>query len=291
MAITKNVSNKPVQPSASSGSIYLPGDNDFIVPSLPKKQANILIYGDTKTWKSSFCTRYAPDPIAFVNFDGRANHVVYEAIQEGRDIKYLKIDPLIVFPKDKPEDVKIKALEIVEKVERNFEWAAEESRKGNIRTICFDTGTEYSEIIRLSFDGQLTQSKDGAFGKDKDYVNGRWWKLFRLARNSNAHFIITARTKELWRKNDQGKQEASGIHIYRCPPVVAEGVDFIAQVRLKTSLTGRIKPEFELEIMAGVNVKELCNVYDKSDWDEYGGPFTFTCWKQFEKTSDISDWI
>lgn len=284
------------KPSSSSGSQpttinRVVGENDFIKLQQPKKQANILVYGDTKTWKTSFCTRYAPDPAALINFDNRADHAVYDALQDGREIHFLKIDPLVVHIKEDPQEVKAKALALVEKVEYNFEYAVEESKKGNIRTICMDTGTEYSEICRLSFDGFLTQTKEGAFGKDKDYVNGRWWKLFRLARSGQAHFIITARSKEIWIKNEKGQQEATGRHIYRCPPVVAEGVDFTCQVRLKSGPTGRPRPEFELEIINGVNPKELCKVYDEKDWQDYGGPFSFCCWKQFEKTSGIEDWL
>lgn len=256
--------------------------DDFVTLDQPKRQANILIFGDGGTGKTSFVTRYAPPPIAVINFDGRDQHAVYEALQLGREIHRCSID---FTPKHRmsPDQVKSLALESVDKVERNFERAV---FSGKYRTILLDTGTEYSEILKLSFDGVQEQTKEGAYGKDKDYVNRRWWKLFNLARQGNAHLVVTARASEIWINN-----QPTGRFKMRGAAVINDAVDWAGWISHKKGPKGRSKKEIQLEITkAGINLAELGAVYDKSDWDEYGGPFVYACYQQFIATSDLEDW-
>lgn len=277
--------------SSSSSSIvkpYIPSDNhnDFEILSAPKKQANMLIFGDAGTGKTSFCTRYAPDPIAIINVDKRDQPAVFDALQAGRKILRTQIEFKLRIGMTS-DQVKLEAQSCIDKAVKNFEYAVEQSKKGNIRTILLDTATEYSEICKYAFDGIRGKSKDGAFGKDKDFVNQEWWRLFNLAREGNAHFIVTSRGKEIWRN-----QEPTGKFTFRCPEVVNDAADWSGQIRIKKiGAAGKKSNEFELEITkAGINISQLGQIYDKSDWEDMGGPFVCACYYQFENTSDVEDW-
>jgi len=271
--------------SSHNGTI---SDSDFVTITRPTRQSNILIYGDEGTGKTSFCVRYAPTPIVVINFDGRADEVVYEAVQSGRDVRIanLKISHKFL----SPENMKREASSVVERTVRNFEIAIEESRRGNVRTILIDTATEYSEILKLAFDGVLEQTKEGSYGRDKDYINRQWWRMFNLARETrSAHLIVTARAKEIWKKNSDGKQEATGRFKPACPNAVKAAVDWAAQIRLQT-VFGMPKPKFEIEITkAGTNIEELCEIYTEEQWDKLGGPFVYGCVLNY-KDSIPDDW-
>lgn len=279
----------PREVTKPTGSGVLAG-SDFTILQSPKKQANILIYGDSGTGKTSFVTRYCPDPIALLAYDRRYAHAVTKATSIGRRVYVCPID----FPAKKMDakTAQARAIEAMDKTMRNVELACEQSLKGNVRTICIDTATEYSAILKLSFDGVFHQTKEGAYGKDKDYVNRKWWDLFTMARDSKAHFVVMARAKEIWIKNPAtGQQEATGRFTYRCPGVVNDAVDWAGNIRLKQGLKGRQTKEFELEITkAGANIAELCNVYTAKDWEPFGGPFTYASYMQFIETSELEDW-
>lgn len=282
-------SDAPREVAKPTGTGVLAG-SDFTVMQSPKRQANILIYGMGGSAKTSFVTRYCPDPIALLAYDRRYEHAVAAATALGRHVYPCAID----FPAKKMDAkmTQAKAIEAMDKTVRNFEWACEQSLRGNIRTISIDTGTEYSGILKLSFDGVFHQTKEGAYGKDKDYVNRKWWDLFTMARDSKAHFVVTARAKEIWVKNPAtGQQEATGRYTYRCPGVINDAVDWAGHIRLKEGLKGRLTKEFQLEITkAGANIAELCNVYTAKDWEPFGGPFTYASYMQFIETSELEDW-
>jgi hypothetical protein len=267
--------------------------SDFITLTTPKRQAIALIFGDSKTGKTSFATRFMPDPIALINFDRRARAAVLKAQEEfGKKVPFLSCDLPARVRRMAPNEARLAALDIVDKVVRNIEWAAEESLRGNVRTICLDTGTEFSEILKLSFDGVIGQTKEGAYGRDKDYVNRQWWNIFNIVRDSNAHLLITARAAEIWIKNpNTGQQEATGRFKYKGPSVVADGVDWAGNIRLRKGLKGRLKKEFELEITsAGENLEELGKVYTEKDWEDLGGPFVYSCLMQYLGSS-MEDWM
>src|ERR1700688_886167 len=68
------------------------GGSDFTILSAPKRQCVALIMGEPKTGKTTFVTDYCPGPVAFINYDGRAEHAIKRALDNGRRIYYLKID-------------------------------------------------------------------------------------------------------------------------------------------------------------------------------------------------------
>lgn len=278
-----------------SSSSSLSGTSDFTILTTRKRQAIMLIYGDSKTGKTTFCTRYMPDPTAIINLDRRAEAAVLKAQEEyDKHIHFLKCGMPPSILRRSPNEIQLAALDLSDKIIRNFEWAAEQSLKGNIRSIFIDTATELTDIWKLCYDGTLAQTKEGSYGRDKDYVNRQWRNLFEIARDSNAHFIITARASEIWVsvvKSGKKVQEATGNFKPKCPSTVLDGVDWAGNIRLKKGAKGRLRKEFELEITsAGENIEELGKVYTAEDWEDLGGPFVFSCLMQYPG-SVPQDWI
>lgn len=285
MAIQKDAKPRP----ASTAAILSPGASDFTILSAPKKQANLYISGEGGQGKTSFVTRYAPDPIACINVDRRDQQAIYEALQMGRRILRTEVDFRMRLGMT-TDDLKLTARACLDRTIANMEWAIEESLKGNIRSIFIDTGTELSEIMKIAFDGTRDKTKEGAFGKDTDYVNQEWWRLFNLARQGQAHFIVATRSKEIWKDNGKGFQVATGKHTYRAPHVIHDASDWGGLIRLKKGLGGQTKKKWELEIIkAGVNISQLGAVYDEEEWGDMG-PFAYACYQQYINTSNPEDW-
>lgn len=294
--VIKTSSSPPVKPSSSlsvkpkptnlvtSSPLPALAGTDFLIPSSPKRQACVLIFGDAGAGKTSFAVRYAPDPVAIINFDRRATIAIDEARKLGKVVYELSID-LPPAKKMSPSETKLAAREIIEKVVKNFIAACDLSKEGKVRSILLDTATEYSEIVKLAFDGVQEQTKEGAYGKDKDYVNRQWWRLFNIARSSSAHLIVTSRAKEVWIEN-----VPTGRFSPRCPGVILDGVDWAGNIRWARNRIGRLKGEQELEITKAVTISELGEIYTMKDWEVYGGPFVYGCVKQYGGSLP-EDWI
>lgn len=249
--------------------------SDFTVLEGIKSQANVLIFGDAGNGKTTFALRYAPAPVAFINFDNRGKHAVLNAQEDGRDIAYLHVGYPANYLRMDSEEVKKVGQKAVRKVVDNFEWAVRQSEKGNIRTICLDTATEYDEILKLALSGRIDKEK-GDFGKRKDLINREFWRLCNLAREGNAHFIMLSRAKPIWENN-----EPTGRFTFRCPEVANDAVDWTGHIRLRKGRKGVTKKEFEMEVTkAGINIEELGEVYREEDWDEEG-PFVHACMLQY----------
>lgn len=265
--------------------------SDFSLSVPIRRRANILICGEGGTGKTSFVTRFAPDPVALICYDGRSDYAVREGQQMGRSILFTEINFKIKRGTSKIDAQKL-ASDVVDKTLKNVEWAAEQSEKGRVRTLCLDTGTELTEIFDAAFDGSIGARKP-VYGKDKDFINRQWWRIFDIVKDSKLHLVITSRAKEIFVENVQtGNQEATGRFTFKAPQVLNNAVHWAGHIRLKKGVKGKPKKEVELEIIkAGVRLSELGEVYDASDWDDYGGPFVYACWKQFEATSGVEDWL
>ena len=254
--------------------------SDFGRIGAAKSQANALVFGDAGTGKTTFATMYAPSPVAFINFDKRAGHAVRRAEKAGRTVHYMQVDFPANYTKLTHEEVKKLGQATINKVIKNFEIAVQESLKGNVRTICMDTATEYAEILKLAITGRIDREKD--YGQSKDLINREFWRLCNLAREGNAHFIMLARAKGLWEAN-----EPTGKFTFRGPEVMNDAVDWAAHIRLKKGRKGVTKKEFEIEITkGGISIDELGNVYDQEMWDDFGGPFVFSCMMQYGTGAD-----
>jgi hypothetical protein len=277
----------------ASGSITMPpiaglAESDFeMTMEKPKRQSNVLIFGDGGTGKTTFATRFAPEPVAFFDFDRRSTHARYAAIKKGRRVMPCKID----FPANitKVDDVTARKIgqACIDKVVKNMEIAVSESLKGNVRTICLDTGTEYAEILSIAITGRIDRTK-GDYGKSKNLLNRELWRIFNLAREGNAHLIVLARAKAVWENN-----EPTGEFTYRGPEVLFDAVDWAGQIRVKKlkGLGGATSKRFELKIAkGGINIEELGNVYTEAEWEDLGGPFTYANMLQYPGT-ELDDWM
>lgn len=267
--------------SRPTGSL---SDLEFVDLNSIKKHAIILLIGDDGTGKTSFATRYAPDPLVVVSFDGRSRQAVKEAQEMGRKVDLIEIN--VTHKSLPPDQMKLHAREVVERAMYVYETLIEESKRDNVRTILFpDTATEYSEILKLAYDGTIEITKEGAKGTDKDFIARQWWRIFNLARNeSNAHLIVTSRMTEIW-KDDK----PTGSYKAKCSRAVSSGVDLTMQIRLKTTF-GIPKPEFEILVTnPKTNIVELGNVYDAKMWDKFGGPFVYSCLMNYPD-SEVEEW-
>jgi hypothetical protein len=247
-----------------------------------------LLFGDGGTGKTSFVTRFAPEPIAIINLDKRARHAVAYAREKlGRKVLYTEVE----FPANITRLDEKRAKEIgqaaINKVYRNFDWAVEQSISGNVRSICLDTGTEYGEILRIAITGRPDRTK-GDYGISKDLINREWWRIFNRAREGNAHLIVLSRAKAIWVNN-----EPTGQFTYRGQEVMYDAADVAAQIRIVKRRLGKAlvaSKEYEIEIKkAGINGAELGNIYRREQWEELGGPFVYMAMQQWEDT-DMEDW-
>jgi hypothetical protein len=274
MAIAKPSSNK----SPIAGS-------DFEILGTPKRQANAVIFADAGNGKTTLATMYAPHPVAIINFDRRADYAVAKAIKAGRKIYHTRVDLPANITKMQDMEARKLGQAAVSKVIRNFELAVRASEKGDVRTICIDTGTEYSEILRVAITGKVDAVK-GDYGKSKDLINREWWRLFNLAREGNAHLIVLSRAKAIWKDN-----EPTGRFTFRGPEVMGDAADWVGQMRVKAKkVKGGTDNKFEMEITkAGIDISQLGEVYTSEMWEPFGGPFVYACLMQYEG-SDVEDW-
>lgn len=274
--------------AASNGKPISVAGSDFIILERSRPQANVVVFGAGGHGKTTVATEYAPDPLAFISLDRRGDEAVKRAMKKGRRIVFLRVDTPANPTKLSEVDAKKLGQSAVNKVIKNFEWAVKESLKGNIRSICLDTGTEYAEMLNLAITGKEVRVK-GDYGKSKDLMNREFWRLYNLAREGNAHFILLARAKEIWEGN-----EPTGRFMPRGPDVIHDGADWCGHIRLaRVQKKGQAK-KFEMQITkAGNNIDMIGKVYvsdPESDntWEPYG-PFTMPTWEQFQTTTP-EDW-
>lgn len=284
---TNIVDRISIQSGPQPGFTLEDSDFDLQLQNL-KKQAVILLFGEPGEGKTSFITRYAPEPVALFNFDGRGGPAIEEARRMKRKILPVDVRYPSNLSKMDSDQARSIARNTLDKFMRNLEISARESMRGRVKTIGIDTGTELGNIITTSVTGTKVAIK-GDFGRSRDLVNQQWWTIFDMVRESDAHLVVLARGKEIW----EG-QKPSGRSTYRGPKVLNEAVDFSAWIRLSGSKgikkKKRSSKSFEIEITkGGTNIVELGEVYTEEDWEDVG-PFAYTCSMMY-KDSSIEDWI
>lgn len=278
MGITRSSEGKANGPMSSSMS--LSGEGDFVSITNPVRQGVILLAGIEGSGKTTFCTRYAPAPVRILSLDGRAQHCVYEAVNEyNRDVKLAEL----FMPKygTDREEVKEIARSLLSRIHANFEIAID----GPARTVLVDTAKELEEISKLALDGTMEKVKEHSHGEDKDFANRQIWKMANLARRKrDTHLIFTARATEIWKD-----QKPTGSFKPQCPKAVLSAVDWAGMIRLERKF-GQEKPSFEIEIIkAGTNNEELLEVYTEDKWNLLGGPFVYACMMNY-RDSIPDDW-
>jgi hypothetical protein len=259
---------------------------DFTLPPAPKDQAIMLGFGVAGHGKTTFGLLHAPGPVAFFDIDRRGLHAAKKATNAGKEIHYLAVD----FPKGlnklTPQQVIQITTKSTDNVRRNFDGALERSLKGDIRTIVFDTMTEYAEILNMKFTGHNNRNKSD-YGKSAGLVKAELSQMIKSTRESNANLIMLARAKEVWEGG-----EPSGKYTYRGPDTMEFDADWAAHIRIqkRRSIKDRGKePKFEMEVTkAGIDIEALGNVYTEDDWGELG-PFVWGCMENYPGT-DPETW-
>lgn len=281
----KSPSSSSVRPP-SGNNLWTPDDNDFSWEDDDTHVACGLVLGDAKCGKTTFITDYMPDPLTIITYDYRGKKAVNRARKNGRRIGHVNID--IPSFKMSKEEIKIAARDAVEKTIKNLEWASRQSKEGKIRSIGLDGGTEFSGLLMMAYHGNLEEVDwDTVFGKDSQYLRRQWLRVFRIVRQSGAHFIVTARAQEIWK---DGKP--SGEYKFEGHKSINEGVDFAAHLYTKPSMSGSgLKGEIKVTI-AGVNRdSEHGKVYKESEWVKAGegGPFAYICSRLYQ--TDYENWL
>lgn len=287
---------------AIPGHLDIEGTGINLNTPLPR-QATAVIFGESGVGKTTFVTRWCPGPIFLLCFDQRSRSAVNRARAAGRTVAYKEVSfsrSILTLTNDECMAI---GNTLIEEVFRLIDWAVNQSLAGNIRTICFDTCSEFGELVELAVRGRFDGGRKKDFGESKAQMNRICWELLQSLRRGNANAILLARSKELWRGN-----QPTGKMVHRCPEVIYEGCDFAGSLRpVKqagglslgsgglTSVSSPAEPSIqphkkmvELEVTkAGENGDEEGRVYRFDNWDLVGGPFAYMASRQYSTPAQI----
>lgn len=261
---------------------------DFISPPAPKKQAIALIFGMPGHGKTTLGLRYAPSPVAFFDIDRRGLHAARAAMKAGQVINYLSVQsPVKILRMSDRELIRMAEAEIG-KVRKNYELALREAEKGNIRTIVFDTMSEFGSLINMATTGRSDRKKDD-YGRSTDIVKTALSDFIRACRGTPANLIMLAKAKPIWEAG-----EPSGEFSFRGYDTMDYDADWSGHIRLKKvrsikQARSEVGRHHELQITkAGLRLKTLGAVYTDEEWGT-DGPFVYACVQQF-RGSKPEDW-
>ena len=266
-------------------------DSDFDRAISDTPRACCMIAGMAGTGKTSIAAMNAPHPVAIINLDRRGRRPVKLARAKKRIIHYTEIEFPASVVKSSAEEIAKVGKETLGRIMRNFEIAVREAERGNVRTICVDTGTELTEIIKASVRGSFDPVKDD-YGRSKDVINREWWRVFNMVRECDAHFILLSRAREIWAKKGAAEKGPTGLFTFRGADVMDDGVDWTGALSHGThKLTGKLTGKLEVRITKGGTLDQLGEVYTQDDWEDSasGNPFVYLNMMQYPGTSE-EDW-
>lgn len=265
----------------------IPG-SDFSAPPPPKKQAIALIFGQPGHGKTTMGLMYAPGPVAFFDVDRRGAHAAKTALKRGKVIHYLPVSIPHKILNMTDQQVMKHAQAQVDMVRKNYELAIREAEKGNLRTIVFDTMTEFGSLVNMAVTGRADRKKDD-YGKSTHIVQTAMSDIIRMCRDTPANLIMLAKAKPVWEGG-----EPTGAYSYRGYEIMEFDADWAGHLRLKKHRSIKrqrdaSRQSHELEITkAGIRLKTLGDVYSSEDWGS-DGPFVYACTQQF-RGSKPEDW-
>lgn len=269
-------------------------EHDFSSNNTPSRKAKLMLFSETGVGKTDFICRNCPGEIAIFDFDGRSLRTVEKVRAEtGKIIHH--VDIFLPGEEGTPEETRIFALDSINKTIRNLKWCVKQSLLGKIKVIGFDGASEYQLLCKLAHDGCKTELVDGkikelkSWGKDIDFINHQFWRIFNIARRGNAHIVMTAREKRVFDKDHKD----TGNFTFRSSSVINEAVDFSLQLRAKDKLEPGAKgKKYEIEVTkAGVDDRsdsKVGKVYKEKDWQEYGA-FATICADVYG--GNVTDWL
>jgi len=269
----------------------------FITLTKPKSQAFGMVYSDSGCGKSTFPLRFCPHPVAFINLDGRATHAVLESQNKyNRIIEYTSVDYTSDVSGLSTSQVKKIGKDSLKDLNEKLSWAVKKAIKKKIKTIVFDTATEVTTILNLTFRGRVDKGESD-FGRSKFLMTTEVQNMFKLVRTCPAHFILLARPQPIWLHG-----EPTGRNSPRCLEAFVEGVDWACELwpEVNQNSIDKIKKlgdkkegeriNFRARMTkCGTNGSELLRVYESEKWKKKG-PFLYICKKQYEG-QDVSGWV
>lgn len=282
-----------IKPSIGSAVDWSNEEHDFSSNNEPSKKAKLMLFSETGVGKTDFICRNCPGEIAIFDFDGRSLRTVEKVRAEtGKIIHH--VDIFLPGEEGTPEETRIFALDSINKTIRNLKWCVKQSLLGKIKVIGFDGASEYNLLCKLAYDGCKTELVEGkiketkSWGKDTDFINHQFWRIFNICRRGNAHLIMTAREKEIYKDHN-----ATGDFTFRATKVINEAVDFSLQLKAKDKLEpGSKGKKYEIEVIkAGVDDRsdsKVGKVYKEKDWQRYGA-FAAICADVYG--GDVADWL
>lgn len=261
---------------------------DFVAPPKPKNQAIAMIFGIGGHGKTTVALE-APGPIAYIDIDRRGSHAIAAALQKDpkKKIFYAGIDQPANISKLDDKGARAAGQKAVDKLRRNHELALQQSLKGNVRTVIWDTGTELGELFALSKQGRIDLKNDD-YGKAKGIIKVEYSKLIKMSRESNANLIILARAKtEPWVNG-----APTGKYTYQGLDTMEYDSDWAGHIRIKREkgVGGKRKFEHEFEVTKdGITFTQMGAVYKEDDWSDLGSLFVYASTMLFPDSSP-DDW-
>lgn len=185
----------------------IPGLEKTDFGELPPPQLRLVwsVYGETKTGKSSFALS-GPDPIAIADTDRRLERVA-QAFETGQALngkpKTLtrmavalpKVDPV---SRKRDEVARSAAEKEWDRFLRNYDAALQSSqKKGGVRTISIDTGTELFDLRLMAEFGRL----NGIPPRERGGANAEFIEVMRRGEQYSANVVWLHHSKEEWRNS------------------------------------------------------------------------------------------